>query len=85
MASRVRRRLDGLAPLLRSGSLAEEETSAIVSLVNDEGDGDSAFEGLYSAYNLSNSSLASGTIAPWSIRASRYCEALYAMNTVPIQ
>jgi hypothetical protein len=39
------------------------------------------FKGSYSAYNLSSSSLAFGTIAPSSMRVSRYSEARYARSS----
>jgi hypothetical protein len=84
-AERVRRRGDGSDPGLLEFM---DEECGLVYVSGDGGGGgdlgdDAAardLEGSYSAYNLSSSSLASGTIAPWSMRVSRYCEALYAVS-----
>ena len=85
IAARVRRRggwvVSGFAVELREGC----GLFALASEADGEsgGAGDAAvldFKGSYSEYNLSSSSLASGTIVPWSIRVSRYCEARYAMS-----
>jgi len=85
IAERVRRRDD------RAGSLVFWEGCGLVACVSGpdrdddeesglEGDtAASGFEGSCSAYNLSSSSHSSGTTAPLSIRASRYCEARYAL------
>jgi len=91
IAERVKRRGDGAGSgLADEWGLGEEECGLVAFVLGADEDSDGEdglegdspvldLEGSYSAYNRSNSSLASGTITPWLMRVSRYCEARYAL------
>lgn len=85
MAERDRRTDDRAGSgLLDEWGLAGDDRRRVVCVSggNEGLGGGAAFglEGSCSTYILSSSSLVSGTIAPWLMRASMYCEARYAIN-----